>query len=320
MNNGSGVSRGDRNRNARLSRLRAAVPAANAIIGIDLAERKQMLVGTDHDSKVLARRTFRCKAWDLGAALDWAADRASRAGFAGVTVACEPTGHRWMVLAQLATERGMSFVCVQPAASSWARKSEDLTTDKTDDKDAVLIARLTAQLRCYLPEPVDDSNAMWTRLRHLGSRREELIGEHVAAVQTVRDLLECVWPAALETAKHPFRSATWVAALSVVVGQGRGRDGGDLDRTRRLGLARFERAVRAEFARRGGARPCLRIVRRLFAALNYTAGVVAHRPAVFERLEWTLADWDDARAKLVDTEGRMTATLDELGLTALVTS
>ena len=100
----------------------------------------------------------------------------------------------------------------------------------------------------------------------------------------------------------------------------RGRDGGDLDRTRRLGLARFERAVRAEVARRGGVRPCLRIVRRLFAALDDKAGVVAHRPAVFERLEWTLADWDEARAKLADVEARMTAVLDELGLTALVTS
>jgi transposase len=59
MNNGSGVSRGDRNRNARLVRLRELVPVANAIVGIDLADRKQMVVVTDHDSKVLARRTFR---------------------------------------------------------------------------------------------------------------------------------------------------------------------------------------------------------------------------------------------------------------------
>ena len=102
MTNGSGVSRGDRNRNARLARLRSAVPVTNAIVGIDLADRKQMVVVTDHDSKVLARRTFRCKAWDLGAALDWAAERAVKAGFAGVTVACEPTGHRWRVLGQLA--------------------------------------------------------------------------------------------------------------------------------------------------------------------------------------------------------------------------
>ena len=35
MNNGSGVSRGDRNRNARLARLRSAVPVTHAIVGID---------------------------------------------------------------------------------------------------------------------------------------------------------------------------------------------------------------------------------------------------------------------------------------------
>jgi transposase len=93
----------------------------NAIVGIDLADRKQVVVVTDHDSKVLARRTFRVKAWDLGAALDWAAERATRAGFAGVTVGCEPTGHRWRVLGQLADQRGMRFVCVQPAVSAWVR-------------------------------------------------------------------------------------------------------------------------------------------------------------------------------------------------------
>jgi len=189
MNNGSGVSRGDRNRNARLVRLREMVPSLHAIVGIDLADRKQMVVVSDHDSKVLARRTFRCKAWDLGSALDWAAQHAGRAGYCGVTVACEPTGHRWRVLGQLAADRGMPFVCVQPMLSSWARKTEDLTTDKTDDKDAVLIARLAGQLRCYVPEPVDET---WGRLRHLGVRREQLLGEHVGCVQQIRDLLECV--------------------------------------------------------------------------------------------------------------------------------
>ena len=83
MNNGSGVSRGDRNRNARLVRLREMVPLENAIVGIDLADRKQMVVVTDHDSRVLARRTFRCKAWDLGSALDWAAERATAKGSRG---------------------------------------------------------------------------------------------------------------------------------------------------------------------------------------------------------------------------------------------
>ncbi len=196
MGNGSGVSRGDRNRNARPERLRALVPVTNAIAGIDLAEKKQMVVVTDHDSRVIARRTFRCRAWDLGAALDWAAGRAAAHGWAGVTVSCEPTGRRWRVPGQLAADQAMPFVCVQPLVASWSRRTGDLACDKTDDKDAVLIARLTAQLRCCAPEPVDET---WGRPRHLGVRREQLITEAGSQVQQMRDLLECAWPAALAT-------------------------------------------------------------------------------------------------------------------------
>ncbi|HZJ05190.1 MAG TPA: IS110 family transposase [Nocardioidaceae bacterium] len=313
MNNGNGVSRGDRNRNARLARLRKLVPVENAIVGIDLADKKQMVVVTDHDSKVLARRTFRCRAWDLGVALDWAAQRAAAKGFAGVTVSCEPTGHRWRVLGQLAADRAMPFVCVQPMQTSWARRSEDLTFDKTDDKDAILISRLTAQLRCYVPEPVDET---WGRLRHLGARREQLIVEAVSQIQQMRDLLECVWPAALETAKQPFRSQTWAAAMTVVLD----RDGGDLNRTRRLGAARFEQAVRREITKRGGQKPCLRIVRNIFAVLTDTAGVLAHRHGALERVQLLLEDWAHNQRKLTDTEARMVRVLDELELTELVTS
>src|SRR5215208_5779162 len=119
----------------------------------------------------------------------------------------------------ISADRSMPFVCVQPAVTSWSRRSEDLTHDKTDEKDAVLIARLTAQLRCYVPEPIDPT---WARLRHLGARREQLITEVTSQVQQIRDLLECVWPAALDTARQPFRSQTWTAALEVILDRDRG--------------------------------------------------------------------------------------------------
>jgi transposase len=217
------------------------------------------------------------------------------------------------VLGQLAADRGMPMVCVQPMQTSWARRSEDLTFDKTDDKDAVLIARLTAQLRCYTPEPVEET---WGRLRHLGARRERLLSDAVAQVQQIRDLLECVWPAALETAAQPFRSQTWAAALWVVTD----RDGGDLDRTRRLGWARFERAVRREITKRGGHKPCLRIARKLYTALADPAGVLAHRRGGLERVQLVAEDWAETQRKLAEVETRMTAVLDELGLTTLATS
>jgi transposase len=46
----------------------------------------------------------------------------------------------------------------------------------------------------------------------------------------------------------------------------------------------------------------------------------AHRVGGFERISWILDDWDAARTNLVEVEQRMTIALDQLGLTALVTS
>jgi hypothetical protein len=83
VSHGNGVSRGDRNRNARLARLRELVPTTNAIVGIDLADDKQMVVVTDHDSRVLARKTFRCKAWAMGTAWSGPARTLSRPGLPG---------------------------------------------------------------------------------------------------------------------------------------------------------------------------------------------------------------------------------------------
>ena len=90
----SGMTRGDRRRNARRERLRGLLPRDGAVIGIDLADEKQAIAVIDHDVRVLARKTVRVKAFRLGEALDWAAGQARVKGFASVTVACEPTGPR----------------------------------------------------------------------------------------------------------------------------------------------------------------------------------------------------------------------------------
>ena len=132
----------------------------------------------------------------------------------------------------------------------------------------------------------------------------------------IRDLLECAWPAVLAASPSPFRPVTWCTSLAVVLD----RCAGDPRRVRRLGLDRFTAAVRRELPRWGGTRPCLRIIRAVFAALADPAGVIAHRPGVLERAHLALGDWRDARARLADTETRMGAALDDLGLTGLVTT
>ena len=66
MSDRTGLSRGDRNRNARLGRCRLLLPPGNAIVGVDLAADKQAAVVTDHDSRVIARRRVTARAWELG--------------------------------------------------------------------------------------------------------------------------------------------------------------------------------------------------------------------------------------------------------------
>jgi transposase len=134
-------------------------------------------------------------------------------------------------------------------------------------------------------------------------------------VNQVRDLLECAWPAVLDASPAPSRSATWRAAVAVTLG----RDCADLERVRRLGIGRLTAAVRRELPAWGASRPCLRIVRVVYAAAAHCAGALAQRPGALERAGPARDDWHDTRARLA-AEARMVTVLDELVLTELVTS
>jgi transposase len=308
----SGLTRGDRRRNDRIEGLRRVVTPDRAVLAIDLGEDKQVAVVVDHDGRVLGRRTVLVKAYALGALLDWAAGQAGRHGFASVVVGCEPTGHRWRSVMQLADDAGLGFVCVQSLKVHRARESDDYTRDKTDHKDAVLIGRLITRLDCYLPERAD---ADWARLRHLGARRGRLVTEATRCQQQIADLLGCCWPAALAAAAKPLDSTSWLACLSVVVDAG-----GDLSALAAAGLDAFTTAARARLSRFGASRLSHRITRVFFTALCDPGGVAAQRPGALERAGLALADWQHTNARLADTEARMVAMLDAMGLTALVTS
>src|ERR1700749_1046434 len=98
---GSGMTRGDRRRNARRERLRELLPRDGAVLGIDLGDQKQALAPVDHDMRVLWRRNPRCAARQLGGPIADAVSAAAAAGVSRVTVACEPTGSRWMQVQRL---------------------------------------------------------------------------------------------------------------------------------------------------------------------------------------------------------------------------
>jgi transposase len=313
MVHGIGPSRGDRRRNARKARLRSLVPREYAIVGIDLADEKQVFAVCDHDGRVIGRRSVKARAWELTGTLQWAQDVAAAAGFAGLVVACEPTGHRWRVMLDQCDALGLTMVCVQPMLVHREREREDLTRDRSDPKDAVLIAGLAAQLRCYEPER---PTAQWARLRHLGARRAELISDGGALRQQVRSLLECVWPAALTTAAQPLACTTWRATMAVITA----RITDDPAAIRRMGWSRFQAAVRRELHHWGGQRVTWRIARALWEATRDTTGVAVHRHGALERVADALVDWQRLRGQRDDVEARMVGILNDLELTDLVVS
>ena len=311
MSKGSSVTRGDRRRNARRERLRRLVPRDGAVIGIDLGEDKQALAVIDHDGRVLGRKTVRVKAFRLGQALEWAVAAALAAGFGHVTVACEPTGARWMQVQRLCFERGLPLVCIQPLVSHISREQQDYTPHKTDESDCVMIARLAIELHCYVPEVLDET---WAQLRHLGRRRAQLITAATASVLRVRDFLSVAWPVVTETCAQPFNSLTWLAAVQVAAA----RCGGQPARLAALGAEGFTVLIRGGLAGWGAQKVHRGICARIFAALTDTEGAVTwSRRGLLRRIADELGDLQRTRAQLRQAEADMVTVLGELGLSRL---
>jgi transposase len=310
VSKGSGVSRSDRRRNARRERLRGLLPRDGAVLGIDLGDAKQALALVDHDMRVLWRRTARCGAHQLGGPVADAIAAAAAAGVSRVTVACEPTGPRWMQVQRLCREAGVALVCVQPLVSHIAREQEDYTSHKRDEPDAVLIARLAAELHCYVPEELDES---WACLRHLGRRRAQLAAAATAAVQRVRDFLSVAWPSAVTAAASPFASMTWLAALEVVTS----RCGADPARLAGAGEEEFLALVRDAAPGWGTSRPDRRIARKVLALADDPDAVAWSRRGLFRRIRAELDDLQRARRQLKEAEAAMGALLAGLGLARL---
>ena len=188
------------------------------------------------------------------------------------------------------------------------REEEDFTRDRSDFKDSTIIARRVADRHCYVPYALEGH---WCRLRHLGARRNDQLIEAGAARQQLRDLLECVWPAALAAAADPLDSTTWRAAMAVSC------DPSDIVA---MGYGTFVAAVGAELARWGGQRRCHRIMQAIWDAALEPGGVERERPAATERARDAIRDWRRALDEIADVETRMVEVLDALDLTELVTT
>jgi transposase len=178
----------------------------------------------------------------------------------------------------------------------------------------VLIARLTAELRCYRPEEIEED---WAVLRYLGQRRDALVTEVTRCRQQIADRLALAWPAVLGAAAAPLESVTFLACLQVVAE----RCDGDPGTLRGYDLAQFTQIVRGVLPAWGGQRICHRIVAGFHAALGDTRGAVpARRRGALKLAGDALADLRRARKLQVRVEAEMIAQLHVLGIADVLAS
>jgi hypothetical protein len=198
----------------------------------------------------------------------------------------EATSHFWKVVAKVADELEVPYVIVQSFALARARELDDLTRDKTDQRDAALIADMVCDLRfteaCLERGP-------WAELRLLAEARLDRLVERGAALQEQRALLELVWPALLDQV-HDLH-------------------GSHLQATLRLGLTPLEIATLPvdEFSAR------LREEHRPRRFLGWMAGRMwqaARSAGTADELDAATVRWQQAAQRVLAAE-RATAVLDE---------
>lgn len=186
------VTRGMRRQSSKLARRRERLPADALVAGVDLAKKESVVV--------FVRASDRARVDRLRVTTDRAGterliargrELVASHGTGPLVIAMEPTSHFWKPVARAAEAAGVDYVLVQGMLVAKSREFDDLTRDKTDARDAVLIADLAAELRfteTRLPE------GPWAELDLLVDARDARRVERAGCLQEMRALLELAWP------------------------------------------------------------------------------------------------------------------------------
>jgi transposase len=207
------VTRGMQRKSQKLARRRSIVGGNALVAGIDLAKRESIVLFLRASDKArLATLRVPTTREGLLEVVRRGQRLLAQQGMERLVVGMESTGHFWKVMARAAEEAGVSYVLVQPLILARSRELDDMTQDKTDLRDAGLIAELVSDLR--FTEVQLETDEVWARLRMLAEARNQRSIERRAALNEQRSLLELIWPQ-LPVAMRDLNGRHFQAALSL---------------------------------------------------------------------------------------------------------
>ena len=182
---------------------------------LESIRRDTLIVGVDIAKKVQWARFVDYRGVEFGKAVSFQSDRSgfekivARIGevckqnrLGSVLIGMEPTGHYWKTLANYLSERGYRVVGVNPYHTKKSKELDDNSPTKSDQKDAITIARLVKEGRFfdpYLPQEI------YGELRGLANARVSAMKRQNAVKNTITAILDEYFPELWTVFKYPLK-------------------------------------------------------------------------------------------------------------------
>jgi len=254
-------------KNSTVNKLKQ-IPDASLIVGIDPHKKKHVAVAMKQDARVVGKRQFDNSVSGFIALVHWAKERAKDTERQNIVFSIEAGGHYWRNIAYYLDEQGMMFRLVNPFTLKRRREGEDINRRKNDYRDAEMAAELLRTgkfVNGSLPY------GTWAELRCAHSGYQRLVKESSRARNTVKGLLDGVFPEFTGVFKKPC-AKTALAVLSL---------GLTPEEISRVKPDAFRDMVRGQFQGRGLALKKLNDIHRM---AGRTAGVRAGANSVASEL------------------------------------
>lgn len=122
-----------------------------------------------------------------------------------VKVGMEPTGHYWFTLSHFLGERSIPVALVNPMHTKRMKEIHDNSPDKSDPKDAAIVAELVSSGKALEAAP---SKGEFAKLREYARIRAARVVETVRCRNRVHRILDVLFPEALKVLPGPETPTT----------------------------------------------------------------------------------------------------------------
>jgi transposase len=161
------------------------------VVGIDVAKRRHVAAIRFPDGSIIKPFSFQNDRQGFERLISRVEYARFERGLRGTLFALEATGHYGHALQHYLLAGDRSVVGVNPAHTKRAKELLDGSPEKSDTKDAIIIADLAWQGR---GRPVTQLDGVYAELRRLGKLREQLTTERTRYLNRYTGLVDLVFP------------------------------------------------------------------------------------------------------------------------------